>query len=70
MSPRPTIPPADTLTYAQHQGWACIYCGASLQDGAVSVGRAFAQLSEGHALDIEVYACKVPCIRPKARWTR
>ncbi|MEV6536711.1 hypothetical protein AB0M86_45385 [Streptomyces sp. NPDC051639] len=66
MSPRPKIPPADKLTYAQHQGWACVYCGARLRDG-VSVGRAFAQLSEGHALDIEVYACKAPCIRPTGR---
>jgi hypothetical protein len=63
MSPRPKIPPADELTYAQHQGWACVFCGAALPD-AVSVGRAFAQLGGVHTLDIEVYACKVPCWRP------
>jgi hypothetical protein len=69
MSPRPKIPPADELTYAQHQGWACVYCGATLRDG-VSVGRAFAKIAEAHTLDIEVYACKVPCIRFTGRRTR
>jgi hypothetical protein len=70
MSPRPKIPPADELTYAQHQGWACVYCGASLMQGGVSVGRAFAQLQGVHTLDIEVYACKVPCIRFTGRPSR
>lgn len=49
------LPTADELTYAQHQGWACVCCGKSLWTaaGGVSVGR-----SQGaNGFSIEVYAC-------------
>lgn len=50
-----TLPSADELTRPQHQGWACVWCGASLwtAQGGVSVGRA--QVTDGTS--IEVYTC-------------
>lgn len=56
MSPR--VPPATELTRAQHSGWACVYCHATLDKGAVSVGRAEGRVG-AHDLSVEVYAC--PC---------
>jgi hypothetical protein len=54
MMPMPPLPNADDLTYAQHQGWACCWCHASLWTvrGGISVGRA-----RGANGSIEVYAC-------------
>ncbi|MBU5946826.1 hypothetical protein ACPCAJ_02290 [Streptomyces griseoincarnatus] len=54
MTARP-LPSADDLTGPQYQGWACVWCGASLwtERGGVSAGRARA--SDGSS--IEVYAC-------------
>ncbi|MFD7994561.1 hypothetical protein [Streptomyces mexicanus] len=46
------------ITYAQHQGWACVLCGASLwtAEGGVSLGHA--SIGDGpRAYTIEVYAC-------------
>ncbi|MFJ3867921.1 hypothetical protein [Streptomyces nigra] len=48
----------DSLTYAQHQGWACVFCSASLAAGGRSVGRA---VSADGRDSIEVYACKQGC---------
>ncbi|MFF3928547.1 hypothetical protein [Streptomyces hirsutus] len=55
MTGRPCLPSADDLTYPQHQGWACVWCGASLRTerGGVSAGRA----RGAHGFSIEVYAC-------------
>lgn len=49
------LPDAEQLTYAQHQGWACVFCGKSLWTavGGVSVGRA----QGANGFSIEVYAC-------------
>lgn len=49
------LPSADDLTYAQYQGWACVWCCASLWTarGGVPVGRARSE--DGSS--IEVYAC-------------
>lgn len=50
-------PPAATLTRAQHSGWACCFCGASLQKtGGVPAGRATGR-SGAHDLSVDVYAC-------------
>lgn len=59
MTSQPVPPPADELTYRQHQGWACCWCGASLwtPTGGVSVGRA--RSTAGWS--IEVYACSQQC---------
>lgn len=52
----PELPPATELTRAQYSGWACVYCRAPLDKGAVFAGRA--QGSSGaHDLSVEVYAC-------------
>lgn len=50
-----TLPSADDLTYRQHQGWACVWCEASLwtTHGGVSAGRAYG--ADGSS--IEVYQC-------------
>lgn len=49
------LPNVEHLTYAQHQGWACVLCGKSLWTaaGGVSVGRA----QGARGFSIEVYAC-------------
>ncbi|MFD6324176.1 hypothetical protein ACFWOL_15200 [Streptomyces sp. NPDC058442] len=59
MTSHPQLPSADDLTYAQHQGWACVWCGASLYTdrGGVSAGRA----QGAHGFSIEVYACPGLC---------
>ena len=50
-------PPAATLTRAQHAGWACCFCGASLREtGGVPAGRAKGW-SGAHDLSVDVYAC-------------
>jgi hypothetical protein len=50
------VPAATELSRAQYSGWACVFCSARLDKGAVSVGR-----TEGHIgsvdLSVEVYAC-------------
>ncbi|WP_107473345.1 hypothetical protein [Streptomyces sp. NRRL S-813] len=59
MTRHPKPPPMDELTYAQHQGWACCWCGTSLWTavGGISVGR-----SPGpNGTSIEVYACSRLC---------
>ncbi|MFF9205159.1 hypothetical protein ACF1AE_25725 [Streptomyces sp. NPDC014986] len=50
-----TLPSADELTGPQRQGWACVWCAASLctARGGVSAGRA--QGAGGYS--IEVYQC-------------
>lgn len=49
------LPAAEELTFRQHQGWACVWCGKSLwtEQGGVSVGRAQGE----NGFSIEVYAC-------------
>lgn len=60
MTWQPKPPPATDLTRAQYSGWACCWCGTSLQYGGVSVGIARGRLGV-HVLDIEVYACGRKC---------
>ncbi|PNG21406.1 hypothetical protein [Streptomyces cahuitamycinicus] len=55
MKPQP--PAATELTRAQHDGWACCWCGKSLMSGGVSAGISRGRMG-AHALDIEVYACR------------
>lgn len=55
MTGRP-LPSALDLNRRQFDGWACVWCDATLTKGAVSAGRATGQLG-AHNLDIEVYAC-------------
>ena len=55
MTRRP-LPSAPSLTYAQHQGWACVWCGKRLWRGAVSAGIARGRVG-AVVLDVEVYAC-------------
>ncbi|GGW15694.1 hypothetical protein GCM10018980_52190 [Streptomyces capoamus] len=50
------LPPATELTRAQHSGWACVWCTASLQAGGVPAGRAEGR-SGAHDLSVQVYAC-------------
>jgi len=50
------LPPASSLTRAQHDGHACVWCGKKLWQGATSAGIARGR-SGAHVLDIEVYAC-------------
>ena len=52
----PQLPPAMELSRAQFDGWACVYCAATLDKGAVSAGRAEGRVG-AHDLSIEVYAC-------------
>ena len=49
------LPAAELLTFRQHQGWACCWCGRSLWSapGGVSAGRA----QGANGFSIEVYAC-------------
>lgn len=52
-----TLPPVRALTRAQHDGWACCWCGRSLfRCGGISAGIARGHMG-AHVLDIEVYAC-------------
>jgi hypothetical protein len=51
-----TLPPANALTKAQHDGWACVWCRSPLTLGAKSAGIARGQMG-AHVLDVEVYAC-------------
>lgn len=51
-----SLPSVHTLTKAQHDGWACVWCSERLWIGAVSAGIARGQ-SGAHVLDVEVYAC-------------
>ncbi|WPP30055.1 hypothetical protein [Streptomyces sp. CL7] len=57
MTGRP-IPSLDDLTRPQMQGWACIWCGASLHtaQGGMSIGRAV----DSTGYSVEVYACPIP----------
>jgi len=50
------LPSAVTLSRAQYSGWACVWCGASLEHGAVSAGRAEGRVGAVD-LSVEVYAC-------------
>jgi hypothetical protein len=50
------VPAATELTRAQYSGWACVYCHAPLDKGAVSAGRAEGQVGAVD-LGVEVYAC-------------
>lgn len=54
---RPRLPAATGLTRAQYSGWACVWCGASLQGGAIPAGRAIGSIG-AHRLDVDVYQCK------------
>jgi hypothetical protein len=51
------LPPANLLTYAQYSGWACVWCGASLQNGGVLAGRAQGSVG-AHDMSVDVYACR------------
>jgi hypothetical protein len=57
---QPKPPPATELTRAQYDGYACCWCGTSLWQGAISVGRARGSIG-AHVLDVEVYACSKRC---------
>lgn len=46
------------LTKAQHDGWACVWCGMPLRKNAVSAGIARGRMG-AHDLSVEVYACPV-----------
>lgn len=50
------LPAANALTKAQHDGWACVWCGKKLGRGAASAGITRGRAG-AHILDIEVYAC-------------
>lgn len=67
MTGRP-IPSALDLTRPQFDGWACVWCGATLTKGAVSAGRATGQIG-AHSLDIEVYACALCADSPTCTTT-
>lgn len=54
------LPDAAELTWAQHQGFACVWCQRRLTTGAVSAGVARGRIG-AHVLDIEVY--EGPCCR-------
>ncbi|MET8449334.1 hypothetical protein [Streptomyces sp. NPDC005209] len=60
-------PDAATLTRAQHSGWACVWCHASLQNGAIPAGRAVGSIG-AHRMDVDVYQCKPGhgCNQPRA----
>jgi hypothetical protein len=51
-----TLPDAAELTRAQHSGWACVRCGASLARGGVLAGRARGSIG-AHRMDVDVYMC-------------
>lgn len=50
------LPPVTSLTRAQHDGHACVWCRSPLTHGATSAGIARGNLG-AHVLDVEVYAC-------------
>ncbi len=54
------LPSALELTRSQYSGWACVWCGASLARGGVSVGRVQGSIG-AHDLSVEVYACSLDC---------
>ena len=56
--PARVIPNAADLVYAQSQGWACVWCGVSLdgQTGAHHIGYARGQQG-AHNLDCEAWSC-------------
>lgn len=63
------LPPAGDLTRAQHDGWACVWCGIALWKGATSAG--IARVRSGvHVLDVEVFACPECSTVPQSahRW--
>ncbi|GAA1008508.1 hypothetical protein ACFQWA_11825 [Streptomyces thermogriseus] len=63
----PEPPSALDLTYAQHAGWACCWCGKSLLGcGGVEVGIARGSLGV-HVLDVQVYACPDCASRPPSQ---
>jgi hypothetical protein len=51
-----SLPSVHTLTRAQYDGHACVWCGERLWTGAVSAGIARGHIG-AHDLSIEVYAC-------------
>jgi hypothetical protein len=58
---RPKPPPVTELTKAQHDGWACCWCGMSLlKQGGRSAGRAEGSAG-AHDLSVEVYECGPRC---------
>jgi hypothetical protein len=54
---RGLLPPATSLTRPQYDGWACIWCGASIKDGGIPAGRAQGRIG-AHDMSVNVYACK------------
>ena len=62
MTGRP-LPSALDLPTPQYSGWACVWCGASLQNGAVSAGRAEGRMG-AHDMSIEVFSC-LACVNPE-----
>jgi hypothetical protein len=63
------LPSALDLTRAQFDGWACVWCAAPLDKGAVSQGRAQGAIGD-HDMSIEVYACPECAIAPYVPRTR
>jgi len=60
-----TLPDAWDLPRPRYSGWACVWCGASLQLGGQMAGRATSSRGEEYAVD--VYEC-LPghgCKRPR-----
>lgn len=53
-----SLPSVSELSRAQFDGWACVFCRAPLDKGAISAGRAEGS-SGAHDLSIEVYACPI-----------
>ncbi|MFJ9961361.1 hypothetical protein [Streptomyces avermitilis] len=53
---RRRLPSANSLTRAQFDGHACVWCGEKLWRGAQSAGRARGMTGK-IPYDIEVYAC-------------
>lgn len=49
-------PPTADLSYEQHAGRACCWCGKTLSGRAVSAGISRGRIG-AHVLDTEVYAC-------------
>ncbi|MER6064816.1 hypothetical protein ABT167_27315 [Streptomyces sp. NPDC001792] len=44
------------MSRAVYSGWACVWCGASLQRGGEPAGRARGSVG-AHVLDVDVYQC-------------
>ena len=51
-----SLPSVHSLTKAQHDGHACVWCGKRLRHGAVSAGIARGRAG-AHVLNVEVFAC-------------